>query len=58
MIAFTLIGMIGLGSCKQNWECQCTDKGTTTPINGGTLLHAKHTCHAMGDKCDLLTVER
>lgn len=56
-----LTAMIGLSSCKQDWVCQCMDNNgnvTNTPINGGTFIHAEHTCHGMGNKCDLLTEGR
>ena len=58
----TLIAMLGLNSCKQDWVCQCVDNNnstvTNTPINGGTFIHAHHTCRAMGDHCSLLTEGR
>ncbi len=58
---FTILGLIaiiGVSSCKQNWTCQCTQTDgnvTNTQINGGTFLHAKHTCYADSGKCSLLT---
>ena len=56
----TLAALIGLSSCKQDWVCQCNNNGTVTntPINGGTFIHAEHTCHSMGNQCDLLTEGR
>ena len=71
MLALTVMGILGLTSCKQNWTCQCTNQNgalTNTAINGGTFYHAKHTCNAMNssstvagvkqsENCSLLTQE-
>jgi hypothetical protein len=54
----TVLGIISLSSCKRDWICQCTDSNdntTNTAINGGTFLHAEHTCKATGEKCSLIT---
>ena len=53
--------MLGFSSCKQDWTCQCIDsKGqvNNTAINGGTFLHAEHTCHAISKDCSLITEKR
>jgi hypothetical protein len=57
----SLIAVIGISSCKQDWVCQCTDANsnvTNTPINGGTFLHAEHDCNHMSGKCSLITLDR
>jgi len=61
IIIFSLFATICLSSCKQDWVCQCIDADknlTNTPINGGTFLHAEHTCHHMPGTCQLLTESR
>jgi len=58
----TVLAMLGLNSCKQDWVCQCVDTSaatvSNTPINGGTFIHAEHTCKAMGKDCSLITEAR
>ncbi len=57
----SVLAIIGLSSCKQDWVCQCMDdsgKVTNNPINGGTFLHAEHDCKHMSGKCSLLTEGR
>jgi len=57
-----VMAIMGLSSCKQDWVCQCVDSTNTnvtnTPINGGTFIHAEHTCHSMSGKCELITEGR
>ena len=58
LLVSAFIGMIGLSSCKQDWRCQCIDKNgvvNNTSINGGTFLHAEHTCHSISKDCSLIT---
>ncbi len=59
IVILALLGIVGLSSCKRDWVCQCVAANNTsvtnTPINGGTFLHAQHTCHSMGSGCSLLT---
>ena len=61
IIVFSLIGMIGLSSCKQDWVCQCVQADGTvnnTPINGGTFIHAERTCRDINKNCSLITESR
>jgi len=61
IIISALAATIGFSSCKQNWTCQCIDstgKVNNTAIDGGTFLHAEHTCHSISKECSLITESR
>ena len=61
ILLLAVTSMIGLGSCKLNWRCQCVDKDgnvANTQINGGTFIHAEHTCRSIDKSCSLITEDK